>query len=415
MKADTIIIGGGLSGLICGIHLQQSGQKVIIISSGQSSLHFNSGSLEILGQHDGNVVTEPFKAMESLAESHPYSKIRRQNVEKCLGQAMQIITGAGLGFKGGNSTNHFRITPIGELKPAWLTLDDYPVIENPARMPWSKVAIVNLNGYLDFFPTFIARGLAKYDVASTFATVTTGELDKLRKSPSEMRATNIARTLTGDGIAALAQAVNSAVAESGVDAILMPAVLGIDNSEDIDRMRQSVRKPLHFITTMPTTVSGVRMHTCLRTLFERHGGIFLPGDSVTSGIWHDNTLDAVKTCNLGDTVLSARDFILATGSFVSRGLIAGPDSVTEPTFGLDVDTIPERAGRFDKDIYSPQPYMRSGVRTDSCFRTSRDGSACANLYAVGSVLSGFDALKEGSGAGVALSSAIHVANSIINS
>jgi len=47
MKFQTIIIGGGLSGLIAGIKLLKAGRKVAIISSGQSALHFCSGSFEI--------------------------------------------------------------------------------------------------------------------------------------------------------------------------------------------------------------------------------------------------------------------------------------------------------------------------------------------------------------------------------
>ena len=45
MNFDTIIIGGGLSGLTAGIELQRRGQKTLMISSGQSALHFFSGSI----------------------------------------------------------------------------------------------------------------------------------------------------------------------------------------------------------------------------------------------------------------------------------------------------------------------------------------------------------------------------------
>ena len=46
MKYDSIIIGGGISGLVCGISLLKAGQKVAIVSSGQSALHFNSGAFD---------------------------------------------------------------------------------------------------------------------------------------------------------------------------------------------------------------------------------------------------------------------------------------------------------------------------------------------------------------------------------
>ena len=76
MKFDTIIIGGGLSGLVAGIDLSRKGQKCLIVSSGQSALHFFSGSFELYGMG-----VEPFKAMESLSPQHPYSMIGLENVK----------------------------------------------------------------------------------------------------------------------------------------------------------------------------------------------------------------------------------------------------------------------------------------------------------------------------------------------
>lgn len=55
MKFDTIIIGGGLSGLVCGIECARSGRKTAIVSAGQSALHFWSGSFEFLCAHKGNI------------------------------------------------------------------------------------------------------------------------------------------------------------------------------------------------------------------------------------------------------------------------------------------------------------------------------------------------------------------------
>ena len=56
--------------------------------------------------------------------------------------------------------------------------------------------------------------------------------------------------------------------------------------------------------------------------------------------------------------------------------------------------------------------MSFGVSVHAAFHPRRSGKPVANLYAIGSVVGGYDALKEGSGAGVALLTALYVANMI---
>lgn len=82
MRFDTIIIGGGLAGLVCGLRLQEAGQKCAIVSAGQNAMHFFSGGFGLLAKlPDGTDVDAPLAAIPSLDATHPYAKIGADNIE----------------------------------------------------------------------------------------------------------------------------------------------------------------------------------------------------------------------------------------------------------------------------------------------------------------------------------------------
>lgn len=131
---------------------------------------------------------------------------------------------------------------------------------------------------------------------------------------------------------------------------------------------------------------GLSLHETSRSEFIRLGGIFLPGDYAVGGDLTDSVLSAVHTECLGSTPLEAEAFILATGRFVSRGLISTMDGIFEPVFGADVRFEPDRDSWYDDDFYAPQPFENFGVLTDGDFRVLVSGRAVENLYAVGEIL-----------------------------
>ena len=73
-----------------------------------------------------------------------------------------------------------------------------------------------------------------------------------------------------------------------------------------------------------------------------------------------------------------------------------------------------RATWYKRNLFEDQPYMSFGIATDSSFKAIKDGNHVENLYVVGSVLGGCNALKEGSGAGVAILTSLYVSSLILN-
>ena len=99
MKFDTVIIGGGLSGLVCGILLSKQGQRCVVISSGQSALHFSSGSFDLLNTlPDGTRVENPVEAVKDLicqAPEHPYVKLGEEKFAELVGKVPGFLKAAG--------------------------------------------------------------------------------------------------------------------------------------------------------------------------------------------------------------------------------------------------------------------------------------------------------------------------------
>ena len=190
MRMDTVIMGGGLSGLTCGIALAKRGQRVTIVAGGQSTLMFNGGSMELLGNVDGKDVTAPLEAISTLPQSHPYSKIGAERLADIADEAKQLLADAGIEMEGNANANHWRITPMGIAKPAWLTLSENLRIDDLNSLPAKRVALMCIRGFFDQPNGMLAQGLRNlgFDVQSI--EFTTDDITSLRRSPSEMRATS---------------------------------------------------------------------------------------------------------------------------------------------------------------------------------------------------------------------------------
>lgn len=413
MKFDIIIIGGGLSGLTAGIALAKAGKDVALISVGQSTLHFGGGSLDLLGcDEQGNEVSNPVEAIANLSDKHPYKKV--ENVEVLAQDAKQLLADAGIATTGEASANHWRLSPIGAFKPTWLSVEGMATVNDINALPWKRVALVNIINYLDFPTKFLAAGLRNKGVEVDMKAFTVPELQELRKSPTEMRSTNIAKVIENKKIVEkVADAINKEVGD-GYDMVLLPAVLGIDRSEKSEQLLKLINTPASFVATLPPSVTGVRMQTLLRRRFNALGGSFFTGDQVIEGIFDGDTLMGVKTAKLNGTVLEADNFILATGSFMSRGLVADYNHIYEPTLGVDVDDLGLNRKTWAKiDVTKDQPYMEMGVKTDDTLRCMRGGKAVNNLFAAGSILSGHNSIKRLDAAGVDILTALQVANNIL--
>lgn len=409
MKFDTIIIGGGLTALTAGISLAKQQKRVAVIGSGQNTLHFNSGSLDLLGYDaDGKEVANPIEAIGKLPEGHPYHKVK--DIKALAGEAQQLLEDAGIGLQGNAAANHYRISPIGKLAPTWLTINDMVKLDGKS-LPWKNIILANIEGFLDFQINFLKPALEQLGANVTVRIFTTSKLEYARQSPSEFRATNIAKYLDDEeNVKEVAEKLNTM---GKADVILLPAVLGIANDNAIEQLKKYTRTPIAFLATMHPSVTGVRISTLLRRKFQALGGEHFQSDMVTGGEIENGRVKYITTHNMVEEHLEADNFILATGSFLSRGLMSNYQKVWEPIFHVDVKSAAERKDWHNDQFFTDQAFMSFGVETDENLHALKDGKPLANLYAAGSILADNNYLKYCDHEGVDMLTALQVSHQVL--
>ena len=174
MKFDTIVIGGGMAGLSAALRLAEAGQKTLLMASGQSALHFSSGSVDLLESEDDPRAALP--AFMAAHPDHPYSKVGLTNIEASLTDLQHHCHEQGLPlFR--QERNHQRLTPIGTLKSTWLSPETCAcVTEAPAP---KALLLATLEGFRDFHPALAAANLATH-ARFAHCRILTGEIRLLR-------------------------------------------------------------------------------------------------------------------------------------------------------------------------------------------------------------------------------------------
>ena len=413
MKSDCIIIGGGLSGLTAAITLAEAGQKVTVVSAGQSSLHFGPGSLGLIGYNkEGQEVNNPLEAISSLDEKHPYNKVGTENIPVLAREAKALLDRCDIKTTGAVETNHYRLSPMGVPIPAWLTLDDMEALTSKEELKGKKITLVNIAGFLDLPYHYTLDNLTKAGAICSYKIIQLEEFDFARKSPTEMRASNLAKVIHDKGITdKLAVAISHVAGDA--DVVLLPAITGLKDAQLSEELRRKVNTPVKFIATMPPSVPGIRILELMRKRLYALGGRILIGDKAIEGRFKDNKLVEIKTAHLPEETLTADNFILATGSFMSQGLISDYSHVFEPVLGLDVDSLENRNDWYNENVLKAQPYMDFGVATDADLHAIKDGRTIENLFVTGSILSGHNNIKLADGEGVSMLTAMYAAKKIV--
>ncbi|WP_368199152.1 glycerol-3-phosphate dehydrogenase subunit GlpB [Aeromonas sp. R7-4] len=419
MKFDSIVIGGGMAGLSAALRLAEAGQKALLMASGQSALHFSSGSVDLL-ESDG----DPRAALPAfMAErpEHPYAKVGITNIMASLDDLQRHCALQGLPLIR-QERNHQRLTPIGTLKSTWLSPETCACItEAPAP---DVLLLATLAGFRDFHPALAAANLATH-ARFAHSRILTGEirlpqLAAFSRNPHEFRSADIARLFDRqqqDLLTDLAREIGRMVKECGEPGcrhIVLPACLSLGLvGPRLAELEKRTGCTIREVATMPPSLIGMRMQEALKRRFMALGDTFLTSERVLGARYQGDRVLGVHSQNGDDQLFEADNFVLASGSFFSRGLESRLGGIREPIFDADVLSLSERDAWAGRRLFDHHPFMGFGVKTDDQLRVLRGGKPLANLFGAGSVLAHYDPIKEGSGSGVAVATGWQAAGHIL--
>jgi len=360
VKYDCLIIGGGLSGLTCGIKCIKEGLRTLLISGGMNSLHFSSGSIDLIGYNSkGETTQKPFDHIRKFIKKnpgHPYSKIGDKNIKESLEFFRQEIGEENLKLYNNEDKNHFHITSLGTMKPTYFS--QVSVFNSRLREAFkrkAKIALMNFNGFRDYFPEMALENLKRNtlmnDIEITIGKIKLPYYTRTLKNLHEFRSIDLARIFDSEKyLPRIADDIKKAAGDAEI--IGFPAFIGINNFNYIHRRLEEMTGLLIYEgPSLPPSILGMRLDNALRARFAYLGGELSMGDKVVSGEIKNGIVKYVNTANYGDTKHLSEFFVLSTGSFFSGGLISDVNSMQEPIFNLNFSGNPKRKAWYSDEFF----------------------------------------------------------------
>ena len=405
---ELAVIGSGLAGFAASVFALK--RNIITAQIGNTgAIAYTTGYLDLLGSPAPDhhaLIDDPWLGIERLRTSHPHHplcQIARNDIHTAFEQFTDFLDECGIAYTPPSEKNSTVLTPAGTLKPTFCV---------PATMQTGVTAllqkepcvIIDFKGLKGFSGRQVVANLkSKWPQLSTkrvaFPEMSSGEI-----YPEVMaRALEVAETRKK-----LAKVLIEAAKD--VKVIGLPAILGM-HAPDMVRadLEQLTGLQIFEIPTMPPSVPGIRLREMFEQLFPQKGLTLIPQQKVDKLEFKGDEAELSLSDNFGPITIRAKSVILATGRFLSGGLEANLNGVTEPLLGLPV-TQPDSRQDWYREKYTDRrghAINRAGIEVDEFFRPldQHHRPYRENLFAAGVILAHQDWIRGRCGAGVAIATA----------
>lgn len=406
--ADLAIIGSGLAGMAASIFALNR-NLVTALTGNTGAIAYTTGYLDLLGVADGtdtSPLASPWAGIELLRRQqpeHPLARVQNEEIRAAFSEFTDFIGACGIAYSLPGEANLQALTPAGTTKP---TLS-VPATMHPGVAACSekrRCVIIDFKGLRGFSGRQVVANLqAQWPGLRTERITFPGMIG------GEIYPEVMARALeVPANREQLAAAITAVMGDAEV--VGLPAILGMHNPDLVmAEMKRLLGCPVFEIPTMPPSVPGIRLREMFEQVFPKKGLILVPQQKVRSVRFTDDALELALADNFGPITIAARAAILATGRFLSGGLEAHQQYISEPLLDLPVTQPPGRDDWFGPRYMGKEGHAihRSGIEVDDQFRPlGRHGQPVdRRLFAAGVILAHQDWIRSRCGAGVAIASA----------
>jgi len=406
----VVVIGAGLAGLVAANRLAETGVEVVLLTKGLGGLQLGQGTIDVFG-YSPERVSNPMKALSTVATTHPYAAIGAKAVLAGLDYLKKLVPDLLLGDP---EANYQLPTAVGALRPTCLAQPS--MIAGHAR-DGAKLVIVGLRRLKDFQPQLVAENLARttlpdggrlsarhlwVDVPAREAEIDTSGLTYAHAFDDEAFRVRFAKAL-----------VDQLEEEEVVG---LPAVLGIKDSGAWRDLAGKLGHRVFEIPLAPPSVPGMRLNEALTARALAAGVRMVPGVRTVSYTSSASRVTSVTTqAGTAGRSYAADAFVLATGGFESGALSLDSHQVVRETlFDLPLAGV-DGAPLIHGDYWgAEQPLFSVGVAVNPQMQAVDAAGApvFSNLHLAGGIIAGASGWAEKSGDGIALASAIAAAAAI---
>lgn len=407
IDTELAVVGTGLAGIAATVFALNRGIDCSLAGN-TGALAYTTGYLDLLGYDGERFLHSPWEsigtagAAGTIGANHPLAKIEPAAMREAFTEFTDSIDNLGLGYTAPGDTNLLAFTPAGTIKP---TLCVPKTMEKgvQALAATPPCLIVGFRGLKGFSAHQIVANLRHRWPALRATT-----LDFPDHPGGELYAEVAARSLE---VAANRERLARVLRDIAGEAthIGLPALLGMHNPDVVlSALEQLTGLSLFEIPTMPPSVPGIRLREAVEQKLPARGATLIPQQKVKQINFGEKTVQLRLADSYGPIAISARTVLLATGRFLSGGLTAHFDHISEPLVGLPVAQPDSRSEWYQEEYLDSRGHAihLAGVETDADLRPLADGKLFdPRLYAAGIVLAHQDWIRQRCGAGVAIATA----------